>query len=253
MLTISLMNQKGGAGKSTVARALLSAADAHSMRCAFIDADQTGNLANWAMRAAENGLWSPRIDGYQSIDPDEVEDIFDEIEAEKEIDLLIIDTAGDASRDHDTIATVTDIVLCPILLSKSDLDTARGTANYLFRMRGRAKDPALLPEFRIVLNQVTPRATKGDAELIRTLHTHPLVGKSDSDAVEHMKILPATFQKREAYRTMDFDGLLGRKLARHNEVSQAFQRNPKHLTDAITEADTVLDACRQIAKERSKR
>ena len=77
------------------------------------------------MRAAENGLWSPRIDGYQSIDPDEVEDIFDEIEAEKEIDLLIIDTAGDASRDHDTIATVTDLVLCPILLSKSDLDTAR--------------------------------------------------------------------------------------------------------------------------------
>ena len=253
MLTISLMNQKGGAGKSTVARALLSAADAHSMRCAFIDADQTGNLANWAMRAAENGLWSPRIDGYQSIDPDEVEDIFDEIEAEKEIDLLIIDTAGDASRDHDTIATVTDLVLCPILLSKSDLDTARGTAPDLFRMRGRAKNPALLPELRIVLNQVTPRATKGDAELIRTLHTHPLVGQSDSDPVEHMKILPATLQKREAYRTMDFDGLLGRKLARHNEVSQAFQRNPKHLTDAIAEADTVLDACRQIAKERSKR
>lgn len=253
MLTISLMNQKGGAGKSTVARALLSAADSRGMRCAFIDADQTGNLANWAMRASENGLWSARIDGYQSIDPDEVEEIFDEIEAEKEVDLLIIDTAGDASRDHDSIATVSDLVLCPILLSKSDLDTARGTANYLFRMRDRAEDPDLLPEFRIALNQVTPRATKGDAELIRTIHTHPLVGQSDDDPVERMKILPATLQKREAYRTMDFEGLLGRNLARHNETTQAFLRNPKHLTDAIAEADVVLDACLQIAKEKSKR
>jgi len=99
VLTISLMNQKGGAGKSTVARALLSAADGRGMRCAFIDADQTGNLANWAMRASENGLWSTCIDGYQSIDPDEVEEIVDEIEAEREVDLLIIDTAGDASRE----------------------------------------------------------------------------------------------------------------------------------------------------------
>jgi len=253
VLTISLMNQKGGAGKSTVARALLSAADGRGMRCAFIDADQTGNLASWAMRASENGLWSTRIDGYQSIDPDEVEEIFDEIEAEREVELLIIDTAGDASRDHDSIATVSDLVLCPILLSKSDLDTARGTANYLFRMRDRASDPALLPEFRIALNKVTPRATKGDAELIRTIHAHPLVGQSDDDPVEHMKILPATLQKREAYRTMDFEGLLGRKLARLNETTQAFLRNPKHLTDAIAEADAVLDACLQITKERSKR
>ena len=165
------MNQKGGTVKSTVTRALLSAADGRGMRCGFT---RQATLPVELCALLKNGLWSTHISGYQSLDPDEVEEIFDEIGAERDVDLIIIDTAGDASRDHDRIAAVSDLVLCPIPLSKSDLDTARGTANYLFRMRDRTEDPTLLPEFRIALNQVSPRATKGDAELIRTINSHPI-------------------------------------------------------------------------------
>lgn len=82
MQTITLMNQKGGAGKSTLARALLSAGDYMGLRCAFIDADQTGNLARWAIRAAQGRLWSDSIDAYQTIDAGEIEEIVDEIEEE---------------------------------------------------------------------------------------------------------------------------------------------------------------------------
>ena len=121
MLTITLMNQKGGAGKSTAARTLLSAADTRRLRCAFIDADQTGNLAGWAMRASQGGLWSPDIDAFQTIDAGEIDEIVDEVEVEGKTDLLVIDTAGDASRDHDIFAIVADLILCPILLSQSAL------------------------------------------------------------------------------------------------------------------------------------
>jgi chromosome partitioning protein len=240
------MNQKGGAGKSTLARALLSAGDSQGLRCAFIDADQTGNLVRWAIRAAQGGLWSDSIDAYQTIDAGEIEEIVDEIEEEDKTDLLVIDTAGDASRDHDIFGIVADLILCPILLSKSDLVTARGTANYLFRMKDRADDPALLPEFHIALNLLPSRPSKGDAEIIRAIHATPLVGMDENSPTEVLKILPAALQEREAYKIMDRKGLLGRTLARHNETSEAFAKNPSYLTKALTEAEALLDACLAI-------
>ncbi len=243
MQTITLMNQKGGAGKSTVARTLLSAAAEKELRCAFIDADQTGNLASWAVRASARDLWSPEIDAYQTIDAGEIEEIIDEIEEDGAVDLLIIDTAGDASRDHDIFAIVADLILCPILLSQSDLETARGTANYLYRMKDRADDPSLLPEFRIVLNRLTSRPSAGDAALIRTINATPLVGSELDHPSEKLNILPATLQEREAYKVMDREGLLGRVLARHNEVSPAFAKNPKHMMNALAEAKGLLTAC----------
>lgn len=246
MITITLMNQKGGAGKSTVARTLLSAADNQGLKCAFIDADQTGNLAGWAQRAAANGLWSENIDAYQTIDAKEVEEIVDEIEEEDEIDLLVIDTAGDASRDHDIYAIVADLILCPILLSQSDLETARGTANYLFRMKDRASDPSLLPEFRIALNRLSSRPSRGDADLINSIHNTPLVGKNDDAPTETMKILKAPIQEREAYKTMDREGLLGKALERHNQTAKAFARNPKHIINTLKEADALLEACFKV-------
>lgn len=243
MQTITLMNQKGGAGKSTVARALLSAADARGLRGAFIDADQTGNLASWAVRASHSGLWSPEIDAYQTIDASEIEEIVDEIKEEGTVDLLVIDTAGDASRDHDIFAVVTDLILCPILLSQSDLETACGTANYLYRMKDRADDPALLPAFRIVLNRLTSRPSAGDAALIRMICSAPLIGSDLDHPLERMKILSATLQEREAYKAMDREGLLTRVLSQHNDISTAFARNPQHMLNALAEAEELLAAC----------
>lgn len=115
----------------------------------------------------------------------------------------MINTAGDASRGHDAFATLADLVLCPILLSQSDLETAVGTANFLFRMKGRASDPALLPEFRVVLNRLPSRASKGDAELIRTIHSTPLVGTNQDHPEEVLQILPAVLQELEAHKGMD--------------------------------------------------
>jgi len=166
------------------------------------------------------------------------------------VDLLVIDTAGDASRDHDVFAIVADLILCPILLSQSDLETALGTANFLFRMKGRASDPALLPEFRVALNRLSSRASKGDAELIRTIHSTPLVGADEDHPEKILKILPAVLQEREAYKTMDRDGLLGRVLARHNERSQAFVQNPKHIVNALNEAEEFLMVCMNITPGR---
>ena len=246
MKVITLMNQKGGAGKSTVARALLSAADEAGIRSAFIDADQTGNLGSWAIQAASNNLWSNRIEAFQSVEADEVSDVIDELHSEGKVDLLILDTAGDASRDHDVFASVADLVLCPILLSRSDLLTARGTANYLYRMRGRVENTSLLPPFGVLLNRVGKNPTKGDLHLLEQVREHPLVGKDSETPVEKLNLLNAVLSEREAYKTMDGKGLLGQILRQHNASAPRFRQNPKYLTDAMKEVEGLLTACLKI-------
>ena len=61
---------------------------------------------------------------------------------------------------HDEVVLVSDLVLCPIQPSPSDLETALGTANWMFRLRARVNSPDDLPPFRVLLNAVGPRPTQ---------------------------------------------------------------------------------------------
>ena len=182
MRVITLINQKGGAGKSTIARGLLSAADARGLRAAFVDTDKTENLVQWAGRAAANGNWSDGIAAYKTLNPAEAREIvldLDDAEDGPEAsgpDLCIVDTPGDATELHDRLATVSDLVLCPIQPSTSDLATAVGTANWMYRMRARVDDPARLPPFRAVINRVGPRPTKTEGGVMVYARTSRLVG-----------------------------------------------------------------------------
>lgn len=243
MKVITLMNQKGGAGKSTVARALLSAADKNGYRSAFVDADQTGNLGSWAIEASKAGLWSEMVEAFQTLDANEVGEIVDELHEEGAVDLLIIDTAGDASRDHDAFASVADLILCPVLLSRSDLLTARGTANYLFRMKDRVGDPSMMPKFKVMLNKVGKSPSKGDLDLLERIQQVPLVGRDEENPTEMLELLPVALTEREAYKTMDSKGLLGRILEEHNNSAPKFRKNPKFMTDALAEATALLSVC----------
>ena len=86
------------------------------------------------------------------------------------------------------------------------------------------------------------------AELIRTIHSNPLVGIDEDHPEEILRILPAVLHQREAYKTMDRDGLLCRVLARHNETSQAFAQNPRYIVNTLVEAEAFLMACMNITR-----
>ena len=75
MQVITLINQKGGAGKSTLARGLLSAAEARGLKTGFLDTDKTENLAQWAGRAAAAGNWDDAIAGFKTLNAEEARDI----------------------------------------------------------------------------------------------------------------------------------------------------------------------------------
>lgn len=243
MRVITLINQKGGAGKSTLARGLLSAADARGIRCGFLDTDKTENLVQWAGRAAVAGNWSDGIEGFKTLNAEEARDTVLDLDEEGAIDLFIVDTPGDASELHDLLATVSDLILCPIQPSTSDLSTAIGTANWMYRMRTRVDDPGQLPPFRAVINRVGSNPTKTEARVLLYARSTKLVGDGATPATEKLRIMPRYIQSRDAYRRMDEEGLLGRVIEAEQARKERFFKNPKHLRDALAEMDEFLSLC----------
>src|SRR5690606_6337732 len=61
LVVIAVMARKGGSGKTTVSRALISAAVAAGRRVLLIDTDSTGVLGAWHQRAETTGFGSPLL------------------------------------------------------------------------------------------------------------------------------------------------------------------------------------------------
>lgn len=246
MRVITLINQKGGAGKSTLARGLLSAADARGIRAGFLDTDKTENLVQWAGRASIAGNWSNGIEVFKTLNAEEARETVLDLDEEGEIDLFVVDTPGDATELHDLLATVSDLILCPIQPSTSDLSTAIGTANWMYRMRSRVDDSSQLPPFRAVINRVGTNPTKTEARVLIYARTTKLVGDGEAPPVEKLRILPRYVQQRDAYRRMDEEGLLGRVIRADQARKERFFKNPKHLRDALAEMDEFLSLCLDV-------
>ncbi len=246
MLVITLINQKGGAGKSTLARGLLSAASAGNIACGFLDTDKTENLVQWAGRATVAGNWSDGVQAFKTLNPQEAREMIIDLEEEGDLDLFIVDTPGDANELHDQLATVSDLILCPIQPSTSDLSTAIGTANWMYRMRSRVDDPKSLPPFRAAINRVGSKPTKTEAGVMMHARVNKLVGDGIAPPKEKLRFIPRYVQQRDAYRRMDEEGLLDRMIASEKTRKEKFFKNPKHLKDALDEMTAFLDLCLEI-------
>lgn len=246
---ITLINQKGGAGKSTLARGLLSAASAANITCGFLDTDKTENLVQWAGRATIAGNWSDAVQAFKTLNPQEAREMILDLEDEGDIDLFIVDTPGDANELHDQLATVSDLILCPIQPSTSDLSTAIGTANWMYRMRARVTDASALPPFYAAINRVGSKPTKTEAGVMMHARVNKLVGDGKSAPEEKLRFIPRYIQQRDAYRRMDEEGLLDRMIATEKTRKEKFFQNPKHLQDALNEMKEFLDLCLAVTEE----
>jgi chromosome partitioning protein len=243
MRVISMINQKGGAGKTTIARGLISGALTRSERIAFVDTAPTANMIGWAERSVAAGTWHESVAAFHSLDPGEARETIEELDNDGETDLVVVDTAGHAGPMHDEIVLVSDLVLCPIQPSPSDLETALGTANWMFRLRSRVNSPDDLPPFRVLLNAVGPRPTQAEAAVLRGIQSRPLVGDGRDGPKQWLKLLPGAVRRRDAYRRMDAEGPLPGLMARVQQRQEAFLRHDRNLEEALVEMKAVLERC----------
>ena len=153
MKTISIISQKGGAGKTTLALNLAGAAEALGHSCVVIDLDPQASAKGWHDHRQKE---SPVVISAQASRLDDV------LETSKKhgADICIIDTAPHSETAALAAARAADLILIPCRAGILDL---RGISSSVDLVQ-LAKRPAL-----IVLNAVPPRSGMADqaAEAIR--------------------------------------------------------------------------------------
>ncbi|WP_135079455.1 ParA family protein [Terasakiella sp. SH-1] len=115
---IGIVGQKGGAGKSTLARGIATEAarQGYAVKIADFDLKQSSCM-NWRKLRLENGLTPDvPVESYNSVEK--------ALAANEGADLLIIDQAGRGTTLTLDIAKVADVIIQPTRASIDDLDPA---------------------------------------------------------------------------------------------------------------------------------
>jgi chromosome partitioning protein len=132
-VVVSFISQKGGVGKSTLARALLAVA-AHSMSARLADLDpQQASVVAWEKVRRRNRVVGPpcEVVAYRSFR--------DALSASGDVDLLVVDAPGRTSRSTLEIAKDSNLVVQPTGASADDLRPAILTFHELVK-EGVPKD-----------------------------------------------------------------------------------------------------------------
>lgn len=144
---ITIAQQKGGAGKTTVAAHLAVALSQRGKRVAVIDVDPQGSLAHWHKIREERfgegytGVTFATTSGWR---------VSNEISRlKREHDYILIDSPPHTEADAKTAIREADLVLVPVQPSPTDLWATQATLKL-------AKDERKL--VRVVLNRVSPNS-----------------------------------------------------------------------------------------------
>jgi chromosome partitioning protein len=146
MRTLSLIAQKGGTGKTTLALALSVAAAAAKLKALVIDLDPQGTACNWSDRRQRAD--SPIVIDAQ---PSRLSAAIQKAE-QNGIDLVIIDTPARSEQSALAAAGIADLIIIPCRSQAYDLETVPNTAKLLALADNK---PAL-----VVLNAVPAQGNR---------------------------------------------------------------------------------------------
>lgn len=230
MRVIATMARKGGSGKTTLTRALISAAVAASRRVTIIDADSTGVLGAWYRRAEAGNRGSPLLQLVEVRSVAAIECEIDRLYEQDLADFVFIDTAGVGAEWSDSVAVLADHLVTPVMLSTSDFDVGEQTAAWFEKLKTRVDDPAALPRHHVVLNMVESKTTKADAALIER-------------AIRRFPVIETVMMRRNAYKDMDERGLLHAiAQERQNDPNPLMKPHVRPVLEALEEAMDILNA-----------
>ncbi len=178
MKSWSILSQKGGSGKTTVAIHLAIAATQAGKSVLIVDADPQRSVVRWANI---RGTGSPRVVSALAV---ELPRLLTEAERAG-VDLVIVDTSPRADRDCIEICRKVDFVIVPVRPSILDINSVRETLEIIERAGQQGK-------VVMVLNCVAGRTSEG------TEAATVLAGMGE--------VLPVSFGDRVSFRRALTDG-----------------------------------------------
>lgn len=227
MKVVSVMTRKGGAGKTTLTRALVSAAMAKGKRCLVFDTDPQQALSRWANKLE---ISDPLV---QILPIDIASDLSkkaDEAYEAGNVDLIFVDTIGAAGEWADNLAEESDAIVVPMMLSDDDLEITTDTYNWYVGLRERVDDPDALPTFHVVLSAVPAKQNISETEV-------------EHEAVAKFPVLDDYFMHRKQHKDASRQGFLHQILQQRKSSKYSLLRtHAKYYAEALEEADAILDA-----------
>jgi chromosome partitioning protein len=145
MQTISLIAQKGGTGKTTLALSLAVAAEAARKPTLIVDLDPQASACKWGDRRTAE---APAIMDAQ---PARLANALEKA-AQAGVEFAIVDTPARIEQAAAEAAKVSDLVIIPCKPSIYDLETLQATIDLV---KGRAKRPPV-----VVLNAVPAQGSR---------------------------------------------------------------------------------------------
>lgn len=226
MKVITIMTRKGGAGKTTLTQALLSAAISQGKRCLALDADPQQGLHRWLNEIAGD---EPHVSFRQLEFASDLGDAADAAHDSGEVDLIFVDTQGAAGDWADELAAQSDVLLVPMKLGKTDYMITIDTVNWYSGLVDRVDRPDLLPPLRVIVSGATLKPAKTEREF-------------ETLAVKNFPVLRNYFMQRKAHLDAAAHGFL-HKLgeAKRTSANGLDRAHAKNFDEAVQEASDILE------------
>lgn len=221
--TVLVATRKGGAGKSTLCRALASAAVARGETVTLFDTDPSQSCRDWMLRAKASGNWSSLIDVVSSSDAETILATVSEIETHPDQEhLILIDTPAGRSDVADGLVNVAHQVVCPMMLSRADLSDARTTAAWYLARTGKGGEADLSARFTVALARVPFRISESERSVA-------------TDVFAALPVFETFIANRASYLRMDEAGLIG-------SLAETLPNRgvASHMRSALEEAEALL-------------
>ena len=225
---IAAISRKGGCGKSTLVKAMVSAAISRGLRCLVIETDAAETLSLWVSRARDAGADMGLVEVHAVFDTASVGALLDAAYDEMTADIAFIDTAGIGQAATDEIAAQATAIVTPSMLTETDMETTRQTLDWYARLRARVSDPEALAAMHVVINNIRPKPIASERAVLLRM-------------VESMPVIETGVHNRPAYADMDQAGPLGAIMAAKRDSDHPLERaHVGRFAEALEEADDLL-------------
>ncbi|MCF6355252.1 MAG: AAA family ATPase [Candidatus Polarisedimenticolaceae bacterium] len=153
MLRITLVNTKGGCGKTTIATSLASYFASTGLRTTLMDYDPQGSSRRW-LELRESDL--PAIKSIDAVRQKSGLTRSWQMHAGFDTEVLVVDTpAGTSSSRMTELLRQTDVVLIPVMQSVIDM---QATADFIEQLMRVGKVSSQKKRMGIIANRIRPEA-----------------------------------------------------------------------------------------------